>query len=206
VGLPGWTEIHCDWQKPSDSRKTTSHESQAAGVLYRDHGNWEHHGSENCSTLRATKDILVLLVTDTIIKWILAALDKFGDGEGHIVKSKENFQGHFLPENILWRPSWPSRTNSNPWSMLSVTRMNSSTFWVLQDVSLWQQMKMKINGWRKTQPNLTPTGTMKWSTEQTGSWSGRAARMTVGAAVERIHLPLGRDCFPLPYWRKTCIS
>ena len=59
-------------------------------------------GSE---TLSAIEGIPVLLVIDSIIKWVISAMDKFG-GED-MVKSKENLQGHFFPGYMLLRPSWP---------------------------------------------------------------------------------------------------
>lgn len=49
----------------------------------------------------ATEGISVLLVMDTTIKWVIAALDQFGSRDGDTVKSKEIFQGHFLPEYML---------------------------------------------------------------------------------------------------------
>lgn len=52
--------------------------------------------------LRAVTDCIpVLLVRDTIIRGVMATLDKFGSGEGDTVKGKKNIQGHFLPEWIL---------------------------------------------------------------------------------------------------------
>ena len=52
--------------------------------------------------LRAVTDgIPVLLVRDTKLRGVMAALDKFGSGEGDTVKGKENVQRHFLPEWIL---------------------------------------------------------------------------------------------------------
>lgn len=58
-------------------------------------------GSKDHPAPRATEGIPVLLVTDTITKGVIAALDKFRGGDRDRVKSKENFQGHFLPEHIL---------------------------------------------------------------------------------------------------------
>lgn len=58
----------------------------------------EHEGVKGLPALGAAEGMPVLLVTDTIIRWVIAALDKFGNGEGDTGKGKENFQGHFLPE------------------------------------------------------------------------------------------------------------
>lgn len=62
-----------------------------------DHDSWEYPGIRD--TLRAIEGIPVFLVINSIIKWVIAALDKFG-GED-MVKSKENLQGHFLPGYML---------------------------------------------------------------------------------------------------------
>ena len=126
VGLQGLEEIH--WLQAEDLTQWS-----AEGIWSGDRDSWEYPGIRDA--LRAIEGIPVLLVIDSIIKWVIAALDKFGVED--MVKSKENLQGHFLPGYMLWRPSWPGWWNSNPWSMLSMTRMNSSfTSWMFQDVSL----------------------------------------------------------------------
>ena len=58
-------------------------------------------GSKDHPAPRATEGIPVLVVTATTIKWVIAALDKFGGGDGDRMQSKEGFQGHFLPEPVL---------------------------------------------------------------------------------------------------------
>lgn len=58
-------------------------------------------GSKDLPLPWATEDISILLVMDTTIKWVIAALDRFGGRDGDIEKSKEIFQGHFLPEYIF---------------------------------------------------------------------------------------------------------
>lgn len=58
-------------------------------------------GSKDHPAPRAAEGIPVLSVMDTIIKRVIAALDKFGGGDRDRVQSKENYQGHFLPEHIL---------------------------------------------------------------------------------------------------------
>lgn len=58
-------------------------------------------GSKDRPAPRATEGISVLLDMDTTIKWVIAALDRFGRRDGDTVKSKEICQGHFLPEYIL---------------------------------------------------------------------------------------------------------
>lgn len=58
-------------------------------------------GGQRIAQLSGPEGIPVLLVTDSIIKWLIVVLDEFGGGDSNMVKSKENFQGLFLPEYIL---------------------------------------------------------------------------------------------------------
>lgn len=153
--------------------------------------NQEYHGVKDQPAPRATEGIPVLAVMDAARKWVTAALGKFGDGDGDRVISKENFQSHFLPERIFWHSSWPGWRNSQPRSLSSVTRMNSSfTSWMFQDVSLEKQLKMKINGRRETQSQILPHQESCSGTRSSPeSLAGRLANTAVRATVERIRLP-----------------
>lgn len=58
-------------------------------------------GSKGRPAPRATEGIPVLLVMDTAIKGVAAALERSGGWDGDIVRGKQHFQGYFLPEDIL---------------------------------------------------------------------------------------------------------